>query len=342
MGFWEKNRGNKNGISTGGVGYVIMPNDSIGIADYIQQCYRSGEITITGDGYGTMSHVKVIDGLMTDINFPNDIDGKGSLVVWIRESFYNRPIVIGILTNSDTAILTNPGQCNKILEYNGISVGTFSDALNGILNLIAVGKKNRSVKLILKAIGSDDDDIELNASNKIGNVCKTYSVEATAKFEINIDNGEKSLISISGDEDGLRFADYRGNEFVVNNYDSSEDSENKGETEVAKYIQMKDMFGREYIFDKDKAEITDQFGNKAIFNEENIQFLTQKFNCGNGAEPMVLGNTLKGVLEELIQAITAITVPTPNGVSGTPLNTAQFSSIKSKLSTILSQLSNTD
>ena len=57
---------------------------------------------------------------------------------------------------------------------------------------------------------------------------------------------------------------------------------------------------------------------------------------------MVLGDTLKDLLSQLIGAINAITVPTPNGTSGTPLNSAQFNKIKAKLGDILSQLSNTD
>ena len=78
-------------------------------------------------------------------------------------------------------------------------------------------------------------------------------------------------------------------------------------------------------------------GKIYYFGPKDIQF-----NVGDGAEPMVLGNTLKGLLEDLISAITSITVPTPHGPSGTPINSAQFSAINSRLKTMLSQLSNTD
>ena len=96
------------------------------------------------------------------------------------------------------------------------------------------------------------------------------------------------------------------------------------------------------MFDGDEAHYKDGFSNEAIFNENNIQFKCKKFNVGNGNEHMVLGDTLKGLLEQLIGAINSITVPTPHGPSGTPLNSAQFNSIKSQLGKILSQLSNTD
>ena len=57
---------------------------------------------------------------------------------------------------------------------------------------------------------------------------------------------------------------------------------------------------------------------------------------------MVLGNTLVDLLAQLIDAILNLTVLTPHGPSGTPVNAAAFSNIKSKLETALSKLSNTD
>jgi hypothetical protein len=53
-------------------------------------------------------------------------------------------------------------------------------------------------------------------------------------------------------------------------------------------------------------------------------------------EKTVLGETLKTKLEALIDAINAITVPTPTGPSGTPVNAATFTSLKGQLTAILS------
>ena len=79
-----------------------------------------------------------------------------------------------------------------------------------------------------------------------------------------------------------------------------------------------------------------------MMNEENVKISTEKFNVGEGSEQMVLGNTLLSLLEQLLDAIISITVVTPHGPSGTPLNAAQFTQIKGKLKTMLSNLSNTD
>lgn len=53
-------------------------------------------------------------------------------------------------------------------------------------------------------------------------------------------------------------------------------------------------------------------------------------------EAAVLGDTLKGLLDELIDAIVALTVPTGMGPSGIPINAAQFQAIKARWRNFLS------
>lgn len=58
----------------------------------------------------------------------------------------------------------------------------------------------------------------------------------------------------------------------------------------------------------------------------------------NSFEKAVQGETLKQKLEDLIDAINSLTVPTALGPSGTPINSAVFSQIKSQLNKILSEV----
>lgn len=80
----------------------------------------------------------------------------------------------------------------------------------------------------------------------------------------------------------------------------------------------------------------DAHGNVFVVNK-----LGQKIHIGDGAEdanePAVLGETLKGLIENLIDQIVLIKVPTPAGSSEVPINVAQFKQIKSRLNTALSQ-----
>ena len=104
------------------------------------------------------------------------------------------------------------------------------------------------------------------------------------------------------------------------------------EQEGSEFIRIKHLDGETSV------EL-DSSGNIFAINKSG-----QKVNIGDGAEnadePAVLGNTLKTLLEDLIDAIIAIKVPTPVGPSGEPLNRVQFESVKSQLQTFLSQTIN--
>jgi|TARA_R110000822_G_scaffold26819_9_gene80513 hypothetical protein len=71
-------------------------------------------------------------------------------------------------------------------------------------------------------------------------------------------------------------------------------------------------------------------GSETIINSPEIYL-------GLGAEePIVLGDTLLGLLEELCDALAAETHPTPVGPSGPPINASQYSAIKGRLKEFLS------
>ena len=89
-----------------------------------------------------------------------------------------------------------------------------------------------------------------------------------------------------------------------------------------------------------QLHLIDQFENEITLKDDEINVVGKKINHNEGKEPMVLGDTLKGILSDLIDAITAITVVTPAGSSSVPSNAVQFAQIKAKLSNILSQKSN--
>jgi hypothetical protein len=77
-----------------------------------------------------------------------------------------------------------------------------------------------------------------------------------------------------------------------------------------------------------------------IDNDGNIEITNSSgktvYVGSDASEAAVLGDTLKGLLDELIDAIAALTVPTSVGPSGTPVNVAQFQAIKARWQRFLS------
>ena len=89
-------------------------------------------------------------------------------------------------------------------------------------------------------------------------------------------------------------------------------------------------------------EYVDEFGNKIVTKDGEVDIISDKINHNNGKEPMVLGDTLVNILNELIDAIKALSVNSPVGVTSTPINTPQFTIIQNKLENIKSKISNLD
>jgi len=74
-------------------------------------------------------------------------------------------------------------------------------------------------------------------------------------------------------------------------------------------------------------------------NEDKINIVSNKIIHSSGKEDMVLGNTLANLLKDILSAIEKITVATPLGTSGTPINSASFLSISDRVDDILSKIS---
>jgi hypothetical protein len=88
----------------------------------------------------------------------------------------------------------------------------------------------------------------------------------------------------------------------------------------------------------------DEFDNEINIIDGEMQLKSDKINHNEGSEPMVLGDTLKGILSDLCDALVQLTVTcaSPGSPSSPPVNLASFVEIKAKLETILSNNSNLD
>lgn len=114
-------------------------------------------------------------------------------------------------------------------------------------------------------------------------------------------------------------------------------------TPAGHQIILADDLGREFVRVRHKnggvVEI-DAAGNMTLANGASlIPGVETTVSVGKDAdEAAVKGDTLKGLLEELIDAITQLTVVTPTGLSSPPVNVATFIQIKTNLITLLSDV----
>lgn len=86
----------------------------------------------------------------------------------------------------------------------------------------------------------------------------------------------------------------------------------------------------------------DIFENKVVYDEKGINITAKKISHNGGKEPMVLGDTLESLLNELLTAIQKMTVMTSVGSSTVPVNVSDFIKIQNKIKNIKSKKSNLD
>lgn len=323
----EKNRGNNTNLSTAGIGYVIIPN-SCEAGEYISRCYRHKTISIGGIGTTDIHNVKVADYVFNKLKFPQSEGERGSAVVWVREGYYNKPVVVATLSGEGNSNLLSPYQDIFTQETSTQVVTLLLDALQSSVNLFALGNANKAAEIVIKAssTSTQGDVIKVDSKDKIIINGQQLKIDLSKGLEILIDNGKTKILQLIIDEKKLCIQDQWKNEFIVDEQGS----------------KIKDKFENKFDVSQDEIHLTDNFGNEIITNEDNVQVKSKQINLGEGKEPMVLGDTLVDLLSQTIDAITTLTVPTSSGASGTPINTPQFTAIKSKLKTMLSKLSNTD
>ncbi len=214
----EKNKGNNNCIPISGVGYIVIPKD-VNTAEYVQRCYRNHSVSISGGYDSTYMHgVKITEEALNKIKFPENDDGLGSPVVWLRDSFTNRAIVIGTLKTAGESNMVQGSQQRLVQETAQSVVEMFLDALNCTINISAQGNENIPAVINLKASSGADagDVVNIISKDRINADGRHMKVNLTEDFELTINNGKEDIIHIVGNEEELHITDHFKNEAIFN------------------------------------------------------------------------------------------------------------------------------
>lgn len=214
----EINRGGENPIGQSGIGYIVIPDETMR-DQYIENCYRTQTVTINGGyGYGYISQVKILPDVLQKISFPLEKDGRGSQVLWLRENFSNRPIVIGILSEEGLTNLLSANQSRYVQEINDKIVEIFQDANSATLNINVVGNKDFPSKINIKVTsGSEDSEISLVSDGKVS--VDANSINLTSYKDINASlktSDGDDIFNINGNAEGISFSDENGNSISIN------------------------------------------------------------------------------------------------------------------------------
>lgn len=291
----EINRGGVNNIGQSGIGYIVVPDDTVR-EQYIANCYRTSTVTMSGGyGYGYICNVRILPDVLQQIHFPLTQDERGTIVFWVRENFSNTPVIVGVIADNEATNLLVENQDRWVQEVDGKYVEIFQDANTALLNINVTGLEETPARINIKvSSGSTDSEVNIISDGSVNVDAENISVTLRDTLELNLkDEEDNELITVTGKDGELL--------------------------------------------------VKDQYENSITMNEQNVNItVANQLNVNTGSEPMVLGNTLVSILDELCTAIEQITVITPVGSSSVPVNIASFTSIQSKLRTILSGIANLD
>lgn len=180
------------------------------------------------------------------------------------------------------------------------------------------GTDNRNIEIFIDGNTSVLDISLLGDKDEPSNIdIKLSSENRNSVFNLFCDNE----INVSGSESVN----------VISNNKVSLKIEEKGEEKMTFSYELKK--GLRY---------KDEFENEITAKEDCFNIKSKKIKHNNGKQPMVLGDKLADILDEMLKAIQAITVISPVGTTSTPVNVASFISIQKKLNSIKSEISKLD
>lgn len=319
-----------NGVNTGlgeaGIGYLIYPKEWVDRQEYIDHCFRTHTISIHGGvGYGRLNNVPVDQLVMMGLNFPEEPDEPGTPVVWVKDTVLQLPVVIGSLKREDDYYIIETNQYRVQRGSGDKSIEIVLDAETTSLNIFVGGNSEDPANLDIKLTSGGGSTFTVDCDGEI-------SVHAKDKVTVSSNNEIELCVKEGGEVDG------------VISYKLKEGLSYSGKKSLTLSINNeggKPVMGMSYSAGQG-LKYEDEFGNTISYKDGSCTIVSEKIIHNDGGKSMVLGEELKDILGELIDAITKLTVPTAMGQSGIPINASQFSSIKGKLSKILSEKSKLD
>jgi hypothetical protein len=201
-----------------GFGYVTIPGD-VDRKKYIETCLRKERIDIKlDDGGGVIQECYIDMGALQRIIFPEDTNTLGSCVAFITPRFYNKAIIVGVVSKSDETQLLDEKSFKKVVNSDSAAISIEGKGQSGELFInveslfenegnifINLKSKNNSSKFNVRCFG----DINLYSEGEVS--LKSLNSIKIESFRIE-ENEEKFNSEINIDVNNLYVKDRYGNQ----------------------------------------------------------------------------------------------------------------------------------
>lgn len=307
-------------MDSGGVAYIVLPGD-LERVDYINNCYRSGKVSILTEESQRYDNVPIGKHVVPDLIFPETVGALGSQVVWINIAKYNQPNIIAIIDKNDEVIPVLENQFSLKKEFKDNLVEVFGDAKTGIITIKTKGVGSNQSKLILNIENTDENgQLEVNVDGQM---------DINSKSTINVNVADGVLLKIA-----------RPNNDLPANQQTSTIIKYERETGLT----YEDEFGTKFYINSD--------GKVWYKPKSTFEIDSENEEVTNNLEWMLLGESTKSEAEKLnglVNAIVSVLTGPPiveagNGANSslqTALATALQGREQADFTNVLSQVSKT-
>jgi hypothetical protein len=281
-----------------GIGYIVIPS-GVDKRKFIEKCFRTNTISLLLENGGVIDNVLITKSSLSEIEFPNKFNEKGSMLVWINQPRKQMPIIIGCLSKT-----------NEFVNFNK-NKGSLSKSTKDFISEVLVDAQNGSVIITSNSSVEGGGDIYIVSTNK----------KKTSKLKIKV----------SGN------VDIETPDFTVT-----------GSNKISLIIKDKSIDDSitEITYEKGVGfNYSDEFGNEMSVNSDGVNISpSSKFTIGEGNESIVLGDTFKGIFEELTDMVSnlaaacaKIQVGTSMGDSTVPKNAVELNQISDDITNLKSR-----
>lgn len=186
-----------------GIGNVIIPSGQ-DKNKYIQNCLRTGTISIVLESGGVIDNVLVTKSAINSIDFPLDYDLLGSQVVWVNQPRKQQPIIIGIISKTNEFINVNK-ETSSMRRSNKDFVGDILiDANKGIVIVNSTSTNDKSGDIyVISYNRAKTSKLNVKVSGEINIETPNFNLENSKKLTLtikdeNVDDKETTIFYEKG------------------------------------------------------------------------------------------------------------------------------------------------
>lgn len=153
-----------------GIGYVIIPA-GVDKRKFTEHCFRTSTISLLLENGGVLDDVLISKAALSEIEFPEKFNEKGTLLIWINQPRKLRPIVIGSLSKT-----------NEFVNFN-VNKGSLKRANKNFVSEVLVDAQNGTIVITSNSSIEGGGDIYIISTNKKKDSKLKVQVSGTIEVE---------------------------------------------------------------------------------------------------------------------------------------------------------------